>query len=203
MTALLISNAVLWIAVVVLALVVLALARQIGVLHERVGPAGALTTRAGPAPGTLAPAITVETLDGRELRIGGASPNGRRTLLFFLAPSCPVCKTVLPSVLRVAASEVPPVDVVLASDGAPDEHTRYVKEAGLEDVPYVLSTELGFAYGIGKLPHAVLIDAAGVVRSKGLVNSREHVESLFEAERLGVASIQEYVAARAKREDAA
>lgn len=193
MTALLISNAVLWVAVVALALVVLALARQIGVLHERVAPAGALTTRAGPAPGTLAPAVVVQTLDGRELRIGGASPNGRRTLLFFLAPSCPVCKTVLPSVLRVAASEVPPVDVVLASDGDRDEHVEYVENNGFHELDYVLSTELGLTYGIGKLPYAVLIDAGGVVRAKGLVNSREHVESLFEADRLGVATIQDYI----------
>jgi len=200
-TALLISNAVLWVAVVTLALVVLALARQIGVLHERVAPAGALTTRAGPAPGTLAPALAVKTLDGRELRVGGASPNGRRTLLFFLAPSCPVCKTVLPSVLRVAGSEVPPVDVVLASDGDRDEHVEYVERNGLCELSYVLSTELGLTYGIGKLPYAVLIDAGGVVRAKGLVNSREHVESLFEADRLGTATIQEYLDARDARGD--
>ncbi|MGH9884757.1 MAG: methylamine dehydrogenase, partial [bacterium] len=40
----------------------------------------------------------------------------------------------------------------------------------------------------------VLIDASGVVRAKGLVNSREHLESLFEAMDHGVASIQEFVA---------
>ena len=102
MTALFISNVVLWVAVVALSLVVLALARQIGVLHERVAPAGALTTRAGPAPGEAAPALDVTTLDGRSLRVGGVSERGRRTLLFFLSPTCPVCKTVLPSVLRVA-----------------------------------------------------------------------------------------------------
>ena len=200
MTALLISNAVLWVAVVALSLVVLALARQIGVLHERVAPAGALTTRPGPAPGDAAPIIETTTLDGRSLRIGGASAQGRRTLLFFLSPTCPLCKTVLPSVLRVAASEVPPVDVVLASDGDRGDHVSYVESNRLEGLPYVLSTELGLTYGIGKLPYAVLIDASGVVRAKGLVNSREHVESLFEADRLGVATIQDYIGARGARE---
>jgi hypothetical protein len=39
----------------------------------------------------------------------------------------------------------------------------------------------------------VLLDGAGVVRAKGLVNSREHLESLFEAMERGVASIQDYV----------
>ena len=38
--ALLVSNLLLWCVVIVLAVVVLALARQVGVLHERVAPAG-------------------------------------------------------------------------------------------------------------------------------------------------------------------
>jgi len=193
---LLVSNAILWTDILVMSRIVLALARQVGVLHERIAPAGALTTRAGPAPGDAAPVLDVTTLDGRVLRVGGGSAQGHRTLLFFLSPTCPVCKTVLPSVLRVAASEVPPVDVVLASDGERSEHVVYVDENRLRDLAYVLSTELGLAYGIGKLPYAVLIDANGMVRAKGLVNSREHVESLFEADRLGVATIQDYIDAR-------
>jgi hypothetical protein len=32
------------------------------------------------------------------------------------------------------------------------------------------------------------------VRAKGIVNTREHVESLFEAERLGVPTIQAHLA---------
>src|SRR2546426_8420546 len=49
--ALLVSNAVLWMVVVLLGCVVAALARQIGVLHERVAPAGALMVGKGPAVG--------------------------------------------------------------------------------------------------------------------------------------------------------
>jgi len=40
-------------------------------------------------------------------------------------------------------------------------------------------------------------DVGGVLRARGLVNSREHLESLFEAQRLGVASLQEYFSSRA------
>ena len=199
-TALAVSVAVLWVAVGVLAVVMLALARQVGVLHERVAPAGALLTRAGPAPGERAPVIDVRTFDGEVLTVGGASGVGRRTLLFFLSPSCPVCKTVLPTVLRVAAGETPAIDVVLASDGRPEEHAALAAEFRAQALPYVLSTELGLAYQVAKLPYAVLIDADGVVRAKGIVNTREHVESLVEAERLGVASIQEYVASVEKRD---
>jgi len=48
-------------------------------------------------------------------------------------------------------------------------------------------------YQIGKLPYAALIDNAGVLRAKGLVNSREHLDSLFETEHLGSATLQQYL----------
>ena len=47
---------------------------------------------------------------------------------------------------------------------------------------------------MAKLPFAVLIDEQGKVASLGLVNSREHLESLFEAKERGVASLQDYLA---------
>ena len=55
MTALAVSNVVLWILVLVLSAVVLALVRQLGVLHERIAPAGALMLNRGPAVGEPAP----------------------------------------------------------------------------------------------------------------------------------------------------
>ena len=61
---------------------------------------------------------------------------------------------------------------------------------------YVLSADLGLVYQVPKLPYAVLIDQAGILRAKGLVNTREHLESLFEAMERGVGSVQEFVAAR-------
>ena len=47
-------------------------------------------------------------------------------------------------------------------------------------------------FQISKLPYAVLIDESGTIRAKGLVNSREQLESLFTAKELGVASVQEF-----------
>jgi methylamine dehydrogenase accessory protein MauD len=67
----------------------------------------------------------------------------------------------------------------------------------LGEFPYVVSAPLGMTYQVSRLPFAALLDAAGKLRARGLVNSREHLESLFEAQRLGVASLQEYFASRA------
>ena len=72
----------------------------------------------------------------------------------------------------------------------------------LRQFPYLLSAPLGLAYQVGKLPFAVLIDAGGIVRGRGLVNTREHIESLFEAQRRGVASLQEHFAAIADEDNA-
>ena len=56
----------------------------------------------------------------------------------------------------------------------------------------MLSAPLGVTYQVSRLPFAAIIDEAGILRARGLVNSREHLESLFEAKRLGVASLQQY-----------
>jgi len=189
--ALLVSNALLWLLVVALAGIVAALARQVGVLHERLAPLGALAIARGPAPGEAAPVLLAAALSGASVRIGGADESGRSTLLFFASPSCPMCKTLLPTVRRAAAGEE--VRLVYASDGDPAEHAAFAREQALDPASYVLSRELGLRYEVAKLPYAVLIDAAGIVRAKGIVNTREHVESLFEAERLGVPTIQAHL----------
>lgn len=194
--ALIVSNVLLWVLVLALGGVVLALLRQIGVLHERVAPAGALAVQGGPAVGEPAPELALEDWNGETVRIGGPAADGRGTLLFFVSPTCPVCKTLLPVVDSVAGAEAPGARVVLASDGPRAEHTAFVGEHGLAARTYVLSTELGLAYQVGRLPWAVLLDARGVVRAAGLVNTREHLESLFEAGARGVAHVQEFLAGR-------
>jgi methylamine dehydrogenase accessory protein MauD len=193
--ALIISNIVLWVMVVLLAGVVVALVRQMGVLYERVAPVGALMTGKGPVVGETAPVVQVTDITGSARQVGGTRADGRSTLLFFLSPTCPVCKSLLPALHSAGRRERGWLDIVLASDGAREEHEAFVREHALERYPYVLSTALGVTHQIAKLPYAVLLDAAGVVRAKGLVNTREHLESLFEAKERGVASLQDFMEA--------
>ncbi|MCD6732342.1 MAG: methylamine dehydrogenase accessory protein MauD [Burkholderiaceae bacterium] len=195
--ALVVSNIVLWVAVLALLGTVFALARQIGVLYERIAPMGALMLDSGPKVGESAPAFDLATLDGRPFATGGART--KSLLLFFLSPTCPVCKKLLPILKRVAVDEGQWLEIAFASDGDADEHAAFRARAGLQAFPYLLSTDLGMAYRIGKLPYAVLVDEAGKVKAKGLVNSREQIESLFTARDLGVASVQEFVAMEARR----
>ncbi len=193
--AILVSQVLLWLAVIVLTVLVLALARQVGVLHERIAPAGALAMNAVLKVGEKAPHLIEKSLDGRTVEIGNEKQVS--TLVFFLSPDCPVCKTLLPALKSALRAEKSWLECVLASDGSvPEIHKDFIKQYDLEAWPYVVSENLGKQFGVSKLPYAALVDEKGVVRSLGMVNSREHLESLFVAKETGIASIQDYMAKR-------
>jgi methylamine dehydrogenase accessory protein MauD len=198
MSALAISNVVLWVLVIALILVIVALARQVGVLHERISPVGALMLNRGLKVGEAVPQLQLVALDERKVAIGGVRDDGRSTLLLFVSPTCPVCQSLLPVVKSSHRSERAWLDVVLAGDGDVAEQRAYIEKNGLTEFPFVVSTPLGMSFQVSRLPYAALIDERGALRARGLVNSREHLESLFEAKRLGVASMQEYFAGKAE-----
>jgi methylamine dehydrogenase accessory protein MauD len=182
---------ILSVTVIVLLVAFVALARQVGVLFERIAPMGALVTDSGPVVGVPTPLFRLESLTGAEVIIGQRSH--RSTLVFFLSPICPVCKKLLPVLRAIREAEREWLDVVLASDGERAKHERFVTSAELQSFPYVVSTELGLSYRVARLPFGVLIDPSGVVRAKGLVNNREQLESLFNAQDMKVRSIQDYL----------
>lgn len=192
--AIAVSNIILWVIVIVLALVVLALARQVGVLHERVAPAGALMPTNGPKVGELTETMSLSDINGNAVSIGGPNPDRQNTLVMFISPTCPVCKSLVPTAKSLANAERNRLQLMFASDGDKlEQHQAYARDLKLEKFPYVLSEKLGMAYEVSKLPFAVLIGADGTLQSKGLVNTREHLESLIEAMDTGIATLQDYV----------
>lgn len=179
----------LWLVVIAMALMMWVMLRQIGVLYERVAPVGALMDAAGPQVGEASPVFPLQSLTGGTVRIGASG--GKAMLVFFLSPTCPVCKQLLPVLSGIQNAERAWLDVVLASDGSQDKHVEFIDRQKLSNFPYVLSTDLGMAYRVQRLPFAVLLDKAGVVKAKGLINNREQLESLFNALDAGVASFQQ------------
>ncbi len=183
-----------WVFMIAMAVVMLALVRQVGVLHARFGPApGALMISRGIKIGERSPEFKLRSVDAQEVVIGGADAAGRSTLVMFVAPECPVCAKLLPALKSIGASETSWLRLVFASDGELEVQKKFWLAKGLSGHPYVLSQELGTTYQIGRLPYGVLLDEQGVMVAQGLCNTREHVESLFEAKRLGVGSIQDYM----------
>lgn len=191
--ALLVSNILLWIVVVVMGVIIFALVRQIGVLYERVAPAGALMMNQTLEVGQEIKKLDLLDIDGNLITVGGVPENGKSKLVFFVSPTCPVCKTLLPVVKSADKNEQKWLEIILASDGDHHDHKSYIAEHELANFTYISSEILGRSYGVSKLPYAVLIDEQGKVASMGIVNSREHLESLFESKERGIASIQEYI----------
>ena len=168
----LVSYIVLWAVVVLLAVLVLALARQIGTLHLRLAPRGALELDdEGPALGEAPEPADARALDGTRVSIGGP---GEPQLLLFVSPGCPVCREVLPSLPTAArAGRMSPRVIADAEEAseAPD------------GIPVVADPELARRYAIPGTPYAVALDAIGVVRAKGTVNNLEQMEGLVDTAR--------------------
>lgn len=96
--------------------------------------------------------------------------------------------------MAVSMAKSEKLDLVFGSDGGQTaKHEEYIKRMKIEDYPYIVSMDLGMKFEVGKLPYAVLLDEKGVLRSKGLVNSREHLESLVNAMQSGFESVQAYL----------
>src|SRR5258708_31528124 len=112
MSFLIASQIALWIGLLVLGVVCMALARQIGVLHQRIAPAGALSLRQPLKIGDPTPEMTLTALDGSTVQIGGRA--GRAQLLLFLLPDCKICDALLPALRSPPGAERPWPDIVLA-----------------------------------------------------------------------------------------
>jgi methylamine dehydrogenase accessory protein MauD len=189
-----ISLWLLWGVVIILALTVLALARQVGVLHERVAPAGALLSGAGPGVGEPSPLLEVHALAGNAVTAGGSLAEGRALLMLFVSHTCPICKKLIPVAQDFTKTER--LEVLYVGDGDVAEQNKLVAQFGIDRKRFINGPEIGLAYRVDKLPYAVLLDDKGLISAKGLVNSREHLESLIIAKESGFATLQSYLTAQ-------
>ncbi|MBL1268041.1 methylamine dehydrogenase accessory protein MauD [Vreelandella arctica] len=172
------------------------LARQIGILYERIAPVGAMVNDSGPKVGEISPVFNLPSLTGGKVQIG--SPSDNKTLVFFLSPTCPICKKLLPVLKSIDKTESNWLSIILASDGEEKNHYNFIESMKLSSFSYVLSEQLGVTYRVSRLPFAVILDEEGVVKAKGLVNTREQLESLFNALETGYASIQDLASKEAQ-----
>jgi methylamine dehydrogenase accessory protein MauD len=194
MTPMVLTIILLWVVVIFLCFTVLALARQVGVLHERVAPAGALISGSGPGVGEQSPRLEVHALAGNAITVGAALAPGKALLMLFVSQTCPICKKLIPIAMDFAKSER--LNVLFVGDADLSEQRKLVDRFSLDERSFVNGPEIGMAFRVDKLPYAVLLDDLGVIAAKGLVNSREHFESLIIAKESGFASIQSYLKAQ-------
>jgi methylamine dehydrogenase accessory protein MauD len=192
-TMLLISYLTLWGVVLLLVFALAVLARQIGVLHERVGPKGARMTHVGPEIGEVMPARLVTDMSGRALELGGT--RAKPLLLTFMSATCQSCSDVAPALRALWKNERKRFDFAMISvAGTEEENREFVARFELEDIPYVFSRDLGMAFKVLSPPYSLLLDTSGAVKAKGLVNRREHLESLLNAAEMNAPTMETYMA---------
>jgi thiol-disulfide isomerase/thioredoxin len=120
------SYVMLWIAVLVLGFAVVALLRQVGVLHARLAPMGTHFAGEGPDLDSVAPAVGLDY------------ERAVLTVLAFTSPSCTVCRELRPSIdaLRRQYRELQVQVVDL------DPQTQPVFDAFLvRSTPYVVTVD--------------------------------------------------------------
>ncbi|MCC8926953.1 MAG: redoxin domain-containing protein [Rhodococcus sp. (in: high G+C Gram-positive bacteria)] len=176
-------------AVAVQLLMILGLAREIGRVQVRLGPLGARMMDTGPKIEQVGPSFFGLTDHiGRTVSVAGHRE--RPQLLLFTAPGCSTCKSLLPGMKSMAKGEGD-IDIVMISDGTPEEHAQFLAGAGLgSELSYVDGREVGIAYQVGTTPFGVMLDEHGKIKAKGLCNHMAQVESLLNALESGTPSLQ-------------
>jgi methylamine dehydrogenase accessory protein MauD len=181
----LVSYVVLWSVVLALGLLVVALARQIGTLHLRLAPLGALEIDEEGLPlGSPTEPDRPPALDGEPVLVGGPGPP---RLLLFISPGCRVCKEVLPG-LRAATRGLRGSTAVVVSDADPETTVVAYPDRRAAGAPLVASPSLAGRFAVPGTPYLVVLDDHGVVRAKGTANDLEQLEGLVDTAARRIAS---------------
>lgn len=186
------SYLVLWLLVVVQALVLLELLREVGLLRLQLPPdPGALIPNDGLARGSAAPEFALaDARSGRtitEQSLRAPLP----TLLLFLTPRCQSCR-VLASGLGDFADSVKDEAQVIAFCGArPADCVAFAEEFAL-DIPVLADPEqiVFRKYRAARTPSAVLVGGDGRIRLQGIPNEVGHLEGLLREEGTVQAGLQ-------------
>jgi hypothetical protein len=149
---------------------VVALIRQVGVLHLRIKPVAGVTGAGGPDYGAQLrmPAALTEL----------AHRPAARFLIGFVSPSCQVCSPVTSAFGRVARSADARTAVLLVIDSSQPAADTYVRDKGVAFLPY-LADAAAFADNVPGAPWAIVTDESGKVIVSGGVNTLDNIEEML------------------------
>lgn len=171
MDPLVVSHVLLWVLQVLTVVALVALTRQVGLLHLRLRPIGPGSVEDGPAPGSAVPPAELVSLRGRPVPFPAA---GGLSLLVFASPLCSLCATVLPG-LRTLARAERDLTAVVAVDEVGGESLAYLERNGFRDG--VAADRLA-SLDPSHRPYAIAAGADGIVLASGVVNTLEQLEEL-------------------------
>jgi peroxiredoxin len=139
--------------------------------------------RDGLKAGSVAPEFRLPRLEGGELALSDL--RGKFVLLVFSSPKCGPCNALAPK-LEKFHSKLPQLEVVMISQGGPEDNFAKVKEHGLTfTVVMQKQWEVSRDYAMFATPVAYLIDEAGVIGAEvavgvdGVVDLVTQIEWMF------------------------
>lgn len=172
MTLLGILVAVQFVALLGLAVVVLSLARQVGILHERLAPAGMTRSAKNVEPGQALPALSLESISGTPVDLSDGP-----CAVLFLSADCPICRSVLPAYEPGAAETGRTAywvaDGLPGPDGGLPDYRAYAAHRQLDPDRFLVSRELGMALGVRQLPMLALLDEGRLRRLDGVTGPKQ------------------------------
>lgn len=181
MTWLFVSNLLLLAVLGALALVVLSLARQIGILHERTAPLGLVARNQAVEEGGEMPELELPTITGAHVRLRDPARAGHWSALLFVAADCPICRSVLPAYLDMLRDRQAWLEGFWVSDGSDmASYPTYAEAGGIDPERYLISQELALHLQVRQLPSLAIIDDHGRLAVSGVVQSPRQLRGLFE-----------------------
>ena len=183
----LISYVVLWLLVLTLGVLVFLLYRQLGIMY--LGSAEGVS-RDGLARGATAPDFQLTDQYGNTQQLSGYK--GKPVVLLFGSPHCNPCRTLLPQ-LHDWSKAHPEVAVLWLNATTEEESLKFVSDTGatLPVLPHPPEKNLMDRYRVRVTPFMFLLDEGGVVRAKGLVNTKSGLDLYYRELRGGPAVIEE------------
>jgi methylamine dehydrogenase accessory protein MauD len=177
----LVSYIVLWILVLALGVLVLLLYRQLGIMY--LGTAEGVS-RDGLPKGTRAPDFNLTDQYSNPQRL--TEYQGRPVLLLFGSPHCSPCRTLLPQLHDWARSH-PDVGIIWLNAASPEESLKFASDTGatLPIAPYTPEDNLMDRYRVRVTPFLFMVDEEGVIRAKGLVNTKAGIDLYYKELKTG------------------
>lgn len=174
------SYAMLWTVALSAVAVSYVMLRQVGLLHERLGPAGAVLPAEGPEIGATIEPARLQAADGSQLRSPALEGY---TLVVLSSTTCDSCERLAPAVGVLMRSRIPEIGVqellvdVADADVALGE---YVRRHQLEPDRVGAAGGVGERFSASITPLALILNREGKVLAKGVPNTLEQLELLIE-----------------------
>jgi methylamine dehydrogenase accessory protein MauD len=175
-TLLLISTVVLWLLVLFLGFLLLGTLRALGLLSWRLEQLEATTPsrlgRDGLKIGKKAPDFSLPSATGSDVALHDFA--GCRVLLVFTQSGCGPCHDIVPELNRIQRKDE--VCVVAVNNGGLEAARKLIQETKAS-FPVLAQEQFSLSkrYQVFATPFALLIDEKGIITSKGVCGSRQHL----------------------------